>query len=94
MKNVQDYESTVPLKCVITLTQPTVFPSHQTLTSMFMFSMSLIQLQEKNKKLLNEVENDIMKCRDLRSDFNNCFVIHFFKQPGKGDITQTRGLRN
>ena len=60
VKNVQDYLIIYSLKYVITLTQSAFLPSHQTLTSLFKFSMSLVQLQEKNKQLLDEVERDIM----------------------------------
>ena len=50
------------------------------------------QLQEKNKQLLNEVENDIMKFRHLRSNFNNCFVIHFLNNLQKGTSLRRGGL--
>ena len=54
--------------------------------------MSFTQLQEKNKQLLNEVENDIMKFRHLRSNFNNCFVIRFLNNLQKGTSLRRGGL--
>ena len=60
MKNARDYSITFPLKCVITLTQSAFLLSHQSLTSVLKFLLTFIQLQEKNKQLLDEVEHDIM----------------------------------
>ena len=56
------------LEYAITLTQSAFLPSHQTLISVFKFLLSLVQLQEKNKQLMDEVEHDIMnyQCRGLK----------------------------
>ena len=96
-------------KCVITLTQSAFLPSHQSLTSVFKFLLTLIQLQEKNRQLLDEVEHDIMnyQCRGLmlrQITQTQGLMIHvimrkpicyaFLNQPPKGGTTRTRGLRN
>ena len=96
-------------KCVITLTQSAFLPSHQSLTSVFKFLLTLIQLQEKNRQLLDEVEHDIMnyQCRGLmlrQITQTQGLMIHvimrkpicyaFLNQPPKGSTTRTRGLRN
>ena len=78
VKNIQVYLITFPLKCVITLIQSAFLPSHQSLTSVFEFLLSFIQLQEKNKQLSDELEHDIMNCQ--------CQGL-MLRQ-----ITQTRGL--
>ena len=96
-------------KCVITLTQSAFLPSHQSLASVFKFLLTLIQLQEKNRQLLDEVEHDIMnyQCRGLmlrQITQTQGLMIHvimrkpicyaFLNQPPKGGTTRTRGLRN
>ena len=96
-------------KYVITLTQSAFLPSHQSLTSVFKFLLTLIQLQEKNRQLLDEVEHDIMnyQCRGLmlrQITQTQGLMIHvimrkpicyaFLNQPPKGGTTRTRGLRN
>ena len=62
--------------CVITLKHSVFLPSHQTLTSVFKFLSSFIQLAENNKQLLDEVEHDIMNCQSRGMSF------FFFLRPG------------
>ena len=67
---------TYTLMCVITLKHSVFLPSHQTLTSVFKFLSSFIQLAENNKQLLDEVEHDIMNCQSRGMSF------FFFLRPG------------
>ena len=79
-KNYQDYLITYSLKCVITQTQSTFLPSHQTMTSVFNFLLSFIRLLG-NKQLMDEVEHDIMNYQSRGMSF-------LPKPKAEADITQ------
>ena len=100
VKNVQHYLIIYFLKHVITLTQSASLSSHQTLTSLFKFFLSLVQLQERNKQLLDEVERELSMPRseasvdNINTRFYNSltmimFCYAFFNQPAKRGITRT-----
>ena len=59
--------------------------SHQTLTSVFKFLLSFIQLPENNKQLLDEVEHDIMNYHSRGMSF-------LPKLKAEVDITQNPNL--
>ena len=59
--------------------------SHQTLTSVFKFLLSFIQLPENNKQLLDEVEHDIMNYQSQGMSF-------LPKLKAEADITQNPNL--